>query len=145
MLPPIQDALYLHMERANFQSYEWNNALENNGCQDPEGHGWDKKGCSTRCWMAQTKACPWIGVRVCFLYVQEKQVQQWNVRLFYGWFKLHKHMQIPQLCKQNFCPGWGATRRLKEWQWRWLIRWWSECKWAELIAQYTDVAHSIRR
>ena len=42
-LPPTQDALYIHMERANFQSYEWKHALENNSRQDPEGHGWIKR------------------------------------------------------------------------------------------------------
>ena len=31
------------MERANFQSYEWKHALENNSRQYPEEHGWIKK------------------------------------------------------------------------------------------------------
>ena len=53
-------------------------------------------------------------------------------------------MQMPQLCKQNSCQGWGATRSWWERQQRWLIRWWSKCRWAELIAWYTDVTHSIR-
>ena len=31
------------MERANFQNYEWKNALENNSRQNPQGQGWIKK------------------------------------------------------------------------------------------------------
>ena len=41
-LPPTQDALYIHMERANFQSYEWKHALENKSSR-PRRAWLDKK------------------------------------------------------------------------------------------------------
>ena len=39
-LLPTQDALFLHMDRANYQCYERKSALTNENRQVPDGHGW---------------------------------------------------------------------------------------------------------
>lgn len=40
-MPPTQDALYLHFDRANYQCYEWKRALEKGYLiESPIGHGW---------------------------------------------------------------------------------------------------------
>ena len=39
-LPPTQDELFRHMDKANYQCYEWKRALRNESHQDPDGHGW---------------------------------------------------------------------------------------------------------
>ena len=39
-LPQSQDALFLHMDRTNYQCYELKRALTNENRQDPDGYGW---------------------------------------------------------------------------------------------------------
>ena len=40
-LPPSQDALHLHLDRANYQSFIWKKAVEpKSDCPLPTGHGW---------------------------------------------------------------------------------------------------------
>ena len=39
-LPATQDALLLHLDRVNYQTYEWKSALTNREVPDPTGHGW---------------------------------------------------------------------------------------------------------
>ena len=39
-LPPTRDALMLHLDRVNFQAFEWKHALENLPRASPVGHGW---------------------------------------------------------------------------------------------------------
>ena len=42
LFPPTQDALYLHLKRANKVAYEWKTALDQHQSPpNPEEHGWD--------------------------------------------------------------------------------------------------------
>ena len=42
-LPPTSDALTFHLKRANYQAFEWNQALlRDHQFIDPQGNGWNK-------------------------------------------------------------------------------------------------------
>ena len=56
-LPPTKDNLLQHIERANYQTYIWKNAFDQNTSVDsPIGHGWVKDGESIVPTL-MTKAC----------------------------------------------------------------------------------------
>ena len=41
LLPPCQDSLYMHIQRANYQAWIWNSSLERYPeIPSPVGHGW---------------------------------------------------------------------------------------------------------
>ena len=41
LLPPCQDSLYMHIQRASYQAWIWNSSLEGYlEIPSPVGHGW---------------------------------------------------------------------------------------------------------